>query len=279
MRLRLCQSVLCAAWFLAVPPAMCCTIFMAESDGAVLAGNNEDYYLDAKPLMWVTPAKKEDHGRICFGFDEGRFSRFAQGGVNDAGLFFDAAVTPRGPEPSKKDKIKSPANMGDRMLADCATVEEALAWLERRRLTLLRGSHLLLADAGGDAAVVELVEGEMRVFRKEGSYLAATNFSLANPGTGNYPCLRYALVTEVLGGDQAPSVESFTKILQACAAPRVSIGDTGREGGTLYSNVYDLTNQVIHLYREGGFNAPVRIDVPAYLERGTETYRFDELNE
>ncbi|GMV94689.1 MAG: hypothetical protein AMXMBFR82_44670 [Candidatus Hydrogenedentota bacterium] len=279
MRLRLCLSVLCAAWLLTVPRAMCCTIFMAESDGAVLAGNNEDYYLDAKPLMWVMPAKKEDHGRICFGFDEGMFSRFAQGGVNDAGLFFDAAVTPPGPEPSRNGKIKAPSNMGDRMLADCATVEEAIAWLERRHLTLLRGSHLLLADAGGDAAVVELVEGEMRVFRKDGSCLAATNFSLANPGAGNYPCLRYALVTEVLGGDEATTVDSFTKILQACAAPRTPIGDSGREGGTLYSNVYDLTNQVIHLYRKGGFDDPIRIDVRAYLERGVETYRLDEMDE
>lgn len=251
---------------------------MAESEGAVLVGNNEDYYLDAKPLMWVTPAKKEDHGRICFGFDEGMFSRFAQGGVNDAGLFFDAAVTPRGPEPSKKGKIKAPANMGDRMLAECANVEKAIAWLERRRLTLLRGSHLLLADAEGDAAVVELVEGEMRVFRKEGSYLAATNFSLSNPGAGNYPCLRYALVTEVLGGDQAPSVESFRKILQACAAPRSPIADSGREGGTLYSNVYDLTNRVIYVYL-GDLDAPVRIDVRAYLARGAETCRLDELAE
>ncbi len=261
------------------PVAQACTIFMAEGDGVVLAGNNEDYYLDVTSMMWVTKGKKGEHGRVCFGFKRKPFSRFAQGGMNDAGLFFDAAVTPRGPEPVGDGKAKAPSNMGDRMLAECATVSEAVAWLGKYKLNLLRASHLLLADATGDAAVVELVDGAMKVFPKEGSYQVVTNFALANPGAGNYPCIRYAMANQVLGAHREVSIELVRNILQGAALPRTHIDEENRDGGTLYSNVYDLTHRIVHIYREREFDAPIAIDLRDYIKRGSKTYRLDELSE
>lgn len=271
------RMMFCCVFVLPLPCAFACTIFMAEGGEVVLAGNNEDYYLDVKTRMWVASGKGDEHGRICFGFKRRVFSRFAQGGMNDAGLFFDAAVTPRGPEPSGKGKKDAPSNMGDRMLAECGSVDEAVAWLEKRDLKLLRGSHLLLADSSGAAAVVELVDGTMEVFWKKERHLEVTNFSLANPAAGNYPCMRFALVNEVLGGDQIPSVDLFTKILQATAAPRTKLENEDRYGGTRYSSICDLTNGVIFVFPEGPYGTPVRVDVAEYLSKGNRAYALTEL--
>src|SRR5512133_3528435 len=84
---------------LAAAPAFPCTIFKLTRNGATLVGNNEDYS-DPETRVWFLPPKANMHGRVYFGFANG----FAQGGVNDAGLFFDwvAGV------PSKDAKVGTP---------------------------------------------------------------------------------------------------------------------------------------------------------------------------
>ena len=64
-----------------------CTVVIAWKGDRVWVGNNEDWFdLDAK--YWYEPAgKKETYDAVFFGFKgEGKF---AQGGMNEAGLFFD----------------------------------------------------------------------------------------------------------------------------------------------------------------------------------------------
>lgn len=256
-----------------------CTILAVESEEGMLVGNNEDYYLDVEPKMWVTPGRDGEHGRVCFGFDRKRLFRFAQGGVNDAGLFFDAAVTPEGPEPVASDNPKTPRNMGDRMLAECATVDEALSWLGRHRLHLLKGSHLLLADATGAAAVVELVDGEMQVVTKEGRYQVVTNFSLSQPGKGNRPCPRFDLATSVLKEEVEVTVNTVGQALQRTAVRGNNPDEDGRNGGTLYSNIYNLNALKIALFLRADFRQPTIVDVDEYLGRGEKTYPLKNLVE
>ncbi|HRI89753.1 MAG TPA: carcinine hydrolase/isopenicillin-N N-acyltransferase family protein [Candidatus Hydrogenedentes bacterium] len=261
-----------------MPLSNACTIFMAEGDGIVLAGNNEDFYLDVNAKMWVTPGKKGEHGRVTFGFDQNRRYDFAQGGMNDKGLFFDAAVTPKGPPPREKNKPVPPKNMGDRMLAECATVEETITWLGKYRLTLLDGGHLLIADAAGDAAVIELIDGEMKVIRKETDKKAigVTNFSVTKPELGNYPCSRFTKMRDAVKAGPA-TVEGFKGILQSVAVPKTYSEQDKRYGGTLYSNVYDLTNGVVYLYNRYDFGQGLKVNVAEFLKKGKATYQIDEL--
>ncbi len=172
--------------------AFSCSIFAAATPEVVLAGNNEDFYFDVTPKVWVTPPSTSNRGRVCVGFGNEHSDPFAQGGMNDAGLFFDAAVTPKEKLNRVKNRPKPPRNLGDRMLAECSTVQEAVAWLGKYDLNWLNGGHFLIADATGDAAVVELEGTEMRLFQKKvGNYVAATNFSFKDPALGNYPCPRF----------------------------------------------------------------------------------------
>lgn len=258
-----------------------CSIFMAVDGDRVLAANNEDYYLDVTPVIWVEPGEEGKHGRLCWGFEEEKPRDFAQGGLNTKGLFFDAAVTPESGTKRIKGKKKSPDNMGDAMLAECATVTEALAWLERWDLQLINNGHLLLADASGDGAVVELHEGAMRVFRREqGNYVAATNFSFAEPGRGNYPCPRFEAVRKYFKEEKgAVSPEAFREVLRSISVPRTRDESKGRDGGTLYSNLCDLKQGTITFYRERDFDSPLVVSLEQELAKGQRKVGMWELFE
>jgi hypothetical protein len=254
---------------------------MAVDGDTVLAANNEDFYLDVEPKLWVTPGKEGEHGRVCVGFDEGNSDPFAQGGMNDAGLFFDAAVTPKSDEKRIKGKAKTPRNLGDRLLAECATVAAAIAWLEQYDLSLLHGGHLLFADAAGDGAVVESHNGEMNIFRRKmGNYVGATNFAFADPGLGNYPCPRFKKIDDYFKVERgAVSVDGFRELLASVAVPRTFDEKAKRDGGTLYSNICDLRAKVFYLYKESAFDKPVRLDVSELLAKGGQTILIKSLFE
>jgi penicillin V acylase-like amidase (Ntn superfamily) len=66
--------------------------------------------------------------------------------MNDQGLFFDWALCPKSesPEFSFKKKIAT-FNLPDSLLAECATVDEAIVWLKQYNILFIR-SHIMLAS-------------------------------------------------------------------------------------------------------------------------------------
>jgi len=259
--------------------AYACSIFAAATPDAVLAANNEDFYFDVTPKVWVTPPRDSERGRVCLGFGKEHSDPFAQGGMNDAGLFFDAAVTPKEKLKRTKGRPQPPRNLGDRMLAECATVKEAVAWLSRYDLDWLNGGHFLIADATGDAAVVELDGMQVKLFQKKsGNYVAATNFSFTNPALGNYPCPRFHSIDDYFKKQQGPVSEAgFRDLLSRVAVKRTLDEKTGKDGGTLYSNICDLKGRTITLYQESRFDEPARYSLSSLFEKGERAYALEEL--
>ena len=94
--------------------------------------------------------------RLWYGWDD-----FAQGGINEAGLFFDGAVTPEQDIPGGGRGPKG--NLGDDILARCHTVNEALQFLEDRDIAL-SNAHMMLGDASGHAVVVEWIDGTEKYY-------------------------------------------------------------------------------------------------------------------
>jgi hypothetical protein len=86
MRIGILAAVFTAAPVFPAPNAgpFGCTIVMASRDGLVLAGNNEDRN-HPHTIVTFVPASGRYFGRVVFGYDDG----FAQGGMNDQGLFID----------------------------------------------------------------------------------------------------------------------------------------------------------------------------------------------
>lgn len=51
--------------------------------GKIYVANNEDYWYDVDSYIQIVPGSRNKLARLWYGWDD-----FAQGGINEAGLFF-----------------------------------------------------------------------------------------------------------------------------------------------------------------------------------------------
>ncbi len=266
----------CAAW-----SAAACTGVALVGDGGAVAGGNEDNDKTG-PAMWATPAIASRYGVVYFGFwFQGLGNRlpgwYEMQGVNDRGLFYDLFSMPctpgieqstiadwRGPGFSMPEAIECT------MMTTCATVEEALTFLHARNYaSILPCVQVLLADRSGNAVVYT---GIGDVFRTHPG-LVVTNFNLADPSLGEYPCPRYTVVSRLLGYDSTASLDRAAQLLRAARIEPASPSD----GGTRYSVVADLVNGLADVYINGDFTSRARLELADLWANGQERIPLTDL--
>ncbi len=256
-----------------------CTIFVTTRGGKVLVGNNEDAPFKYLAKAWFTPNRDGFFGRVCFGWDgEPGWAPVAQGGMNEEGLFLDFAACPRTDTAYDPDKPHFRYNFGEKILAECSTVKQAVRMFQAYTMPERHGvfGHFLIADATGDSAVIEQVEGKLTIISREPDFQVATNFYLSKPSLGGHPCKRFDRVTEALKTLVEPSVDGVASILKSVSGRGKNAA--GEEGGTLYSNVYDLKNREVIVYYKQGFDKPVKIRLTDELSKGAHTIELHKLN-
>lgn len=252
-------------------PVMACTIFTVElEDGTVLVGNNEDFSYSIGNSMIITAPGERGYGRICF-----YNMTYIQGGMNEHGLFYDGASCPPSEIPYYSDKENLDYNLGDIALANCTTVEEVEKFFESYNIPNGFYDHLMFTDITGASAVFEWVEGELHIIHrsKDENYQVITNYWLTNPSLGGYPCERYNTAVDILQ-NQSPSIETCASILN-------STKQNWGEGGTLYSNIYNLSQKEIYVFNRGRMDQACKIDMEEIfqsMQAGTqEKYNLNEL--
>jgi hypothetical protein len=254
MAVRLAAAMaFCGGWVWA------CTGVCASAKGLVLVENNEDYG-NPNTRIWFEPGGKGGYGRVLVGFDNG----YAQGGMNEKGLFFDGFATPKVARPPSPEKELWFGSLGDKALAECATVEEVVRMFAR--LALPDRAVLLFADANGDAAAIE----PMAVVKKKDWYFVQTNFYRSMTAAGAETCWRYRRARQMLEDSRGEiSVDLVRQILAA----------THQEGRspTQYSNIYDLKARVMYLYHFHNFEEAVRIDLAEELKKGARRVAIGSL--
>lgn len=215
----------------------CSIVYYVDPDtGKIYVVNNEDFWYDTDAYIQIEPETKNKLARLWYGWNN-----FGQGGINSAGLFFDVAVTPNQEVPKGYKLPKG--NITDRILANCRTVDEVIAYMEKEKMALNQ-SHMLIGDAQGNAIIVEWVDGEKHIIKKEGNSLIATNYLLLKPEAGNYPCSRYASIEERIkemesSGNPIALSSMATIVTQAYQTPRTL--DNGKTLGTLYTSFIDIS--------------------------------------
>lgn len=140
-------------------------------------------------------------------------------GMNEHGLSvtFSACGPPIGNEPG----LKPPAVAGLQVyhviravLDSCETVEEAASLIQE--MPVASNVHLMLADRQGDAAVIEMIDGQKMVRKPEHGYIAATNHPVADQTakglTKHHSVVRYNLLIQAL--EEKRSSESLAKLFQ-----------------------------------------------------------------
>lgn len=226
--------------------------------------------------MWFVPAGKKSYGRVLFGWN-----KFAQGGMNEKGLFFDAAavgdpvedtITKRSVKKSEKPDFKG--NIGEEVLAKCSTVEEAVKLIESYNFPQVINGHLMFVDSKGDSVVAEWIEATPQMFRKNGAYQIITNYLLAKTKPEGAASLRQDKVEEMLQGKSDLDGGYIASILHSVA----QYGETeGRVGGTLYSNIYELGKREIVVFYKRDFSKPVYINLAAELAKGKHSKKLETL--
>ena len=227
-----------------------CTGFCVSQGDLVLVGNNEDWK-NPFTKVWNEPAGDGKYGRVYFGFD----NFYPQGGMNEKGLVFDGFAT--GPH-KVKDSLNKPTyggNLMDKVMSECATVDEALKLFDKYNLEFLERAMFFVADENGDSAIIE---GD-KIIRKNGKYQIVTNFYQSEAKNGQIPCERYKIADAMLKEADDISVDLCKRVLAA----------THNEGQTptVYSNVYDLKKRIVYLYHFHNFQNVMKIDLAEELKK------------
>jgi tetratricopeptide (TPR) repeat protein len=259
------STVLCLLLSAAQTVSACTMVMVADEDTA-LAGNNEDWQ-DPDTWMWFVPPTSDEYGRVCFGFGDG----YVQGGMNDQGLFIDGnalAETGWVPDPDKPDFT---GNIMDHILAHCATVDDVAAFFRTHNTAALARAKFPIADATGDAAVVEWGQGGLQILKRTGRYQISTNFVQSNHKPDDYPCDRYRIAEKILGATDGATVDVVRAVLSAV--------HNEYPYPTVYSNIYDLRKKKIYLYNFHNFEDVVVLDLDAELRQGPRKIEIPSLFE
>lgn len=237
--------------------------YVDKETGKIYAVNNEDFWLDTEAYIQIEKSSKNKLARLWYGWDD-----FAQGGINSAGLFFDVAVTPEQKTP--EDYGWSKGNIGDNLLANASTVQEALDWMEKEKFAVDQ-SHFLIGDATGNAVIVEWINGKQHIIHIEGNSLIATNFLINAPEEGGFPCHRYESIEDKVAALEASGSEIDLKLVG-----RTMIGAVqpptewkkGRMGGTLYTSFFDITDMKMVLVPKLDNSKLMTLDLKEEFQKG-----------
>ncbi|MBN1889098.1 MAG: linear amide C-N hydrolase [Thermoflexales bacterium] len=193
-----------------------CSLFAALGDEeAMLYGRNFDW--DHSPALLLFADPPDGYASVSMvdiaylGFEPAQLFKldelspselqpllYAPGlpfdGMNEHGLAIGMAAVPASAQPYDADK-ETIGSLGiiRQMLDHARTTDEAVAIMQRYNIDFTGGPpvHYLIADAAGQAVLVEFYQGEMVVIPNEAAWHQATNFLRAAVTSTKGQCGRY----------------------------------------------------------------------------------------
>jgi choloylglycine hydrolase len=245
--------------------ALACSIvyYIDNKTGKIYFVNNEDYWYDVKPYIQIIHNSKDKFGRIWYGW-----KNFGQGGVNEKGLVIDGAVTPEQKIPLGYSSAKG--NITDDILAKCSTVDEAVKYLEEKKIAL-KDAHILLGDKNGKAVIIEWVNGVKQIVLIKNNRLVATNYNLSDTSQTDMTCWRYPIIQKGLDElDVSKDTIDLKAVgnVMAKAVQSPQKDSTGKIGGTLYSTFIDLTEMKFILVYKLDNSKIQKLDILKELQTG-----------
>lgn len=220
----------------------CLILFLSDGDN-VLVANHEDWFATNSAVRFI-PSNEHRYASIIFTFeDEG----WAQGGINEHGLFFDAVKTPFQEVSFEEGSEHSPDYLWQMVLDKCKNVSEALTLISNFKIEELEEAHIVLADASGNSALIGVENGKLTI-KTEDKVLLQTNFNPWHPELSDTPsCDRYARAMSIIDSTDSISESLMLNVLK----------NTHQDSLTVYSNIYDLKNKKITLYHQRDFDNPI----------------------
>lgn len=260
-------TVIIAIILFAQLQAFSCTIISAkDKKGQVWTGNNEDNLFTFKNLINIVPSEKDSYGYVFFTYNDPM--QGMQGGVNEAGLFFDfnGVEYTESKANGKKDYYPGGhVKMFEYIMQHFSTVREVMDLYKKYRIPGIEHSQLHLADKYGNLGII--VADSMWITKD--NYLASTNYNLCHGDQADDPCFRMPIAQRLLKNNE-PSFELFTQICDSTH----QFYSSG--ASTIYSNIQNLSTGEIWFYFGLDFKNAYKTSVRELLKRGkTSMYICD----
>ncbi len=272
-------------------PDLACSTFNATTpEGDALFGRNFD--LEYSPAMLVRTTPDDGYASVSMvnlgflGYGEDKLPEDLVSsltalaapyapldGINEAGLAVGVLLIDTEPTDQQTDKVDITTTTAIRMMLDgCATVDEAVALLERYDMhaSANRCYHFQIADASGASVIVEYIGDEMSVLDpgeattmgalsgSEGvAYQAATNF-LLTPGDYDFGGGqdRYEVLMGTLAEQEGVLSEDEAMALLQSVSREVQVRDDGSVFQTQWSCVYNLDDLTVSIIMGGKYDEP-----------------------
>jgi len=245
-------------------PIKACFIACLRDSSSVLVANHEDWFENNAAIRIIPPAENR-YGSVIMTFaDEG----WAQGGMNEKGLFFDAAHTPYMSVNFDSSTTSPESYLWQDVLDNCKNVSEAIEFIQNFRIVELEEAHIFLADSSGNAVIVGVNNNEIAFKRIQDKALVQTNFNPWHPeAEENKPFYRYETARQLIDSMKSVNKNVVETMLKA----------THQDELTVYSNIYDLRSKEIITYYQRNFNRPISINLFELFKRGDCMLLMTEL--
>lgn len=256
-----------------LPTSPSCTCFAALGEGGpAIFGRNFDFYQNPALLLYTDPPdgyasiSMVDLGYFGYSMDNlpdpedglrdlGWTPYLPFDGMNEHGLAVSMAAIPHAESPYDPEKLTIGEIQVIRLLLDRARdVEEALCILEEYNVRIETPPiHYLLADQSGGSAIVEFVDGEMRVLRDDEPLQVMTNFIVVGSGAPEVvSCSRYRSVYDGLSdADGCVSMEGAMSLLEGASL-----------SSTIWSCVYNVETGEVHVAMGGEYTQVLSFQAP-----------------
>ena len=252
-------------FIISITDSEACTIFSAiDKNGNVWTGNNEDGIFSINTCITVVPPANKTFGYLYFTASKNP-NEFPQGGLNDAGLFFDGNAVPVSVYKNFDKKKDFPNGINEMMftiLRNCQTVQEVFNVFKTYRLKGLEVSQLHFADKYGTFGII--VADSMWITKA--NYQISTNYNLCHPNKDSINCWRFPIAERIIKSRKI-ELETFRDICDS----------TSQKKWTNYSNIQNLNTGDIWFYYAMNYSRPYKTNIKELLKKGNTTFYMYEL--
>lgn len=268
---------------------MACSVFMSTDGARTMVGNNEDES-NSYSVETFIPASGSKFGYFYMesphdpsdptpSHEPPMIEHYPQGGMNDQGLMYDITFTPL--KGSRQVVFSPEAQILDpngehqgyvlrKMLAEAATVDEAIQLIQKYQMPEFVTIQVFLADKSGNSAVLGIGKDDrLSVIKNSKNYQILTNTSLADKESSIIFDPRYGIANEMLGENSSLSLKNFRSVMAAIHVEGIS--------STVYSTIYDLNKGDINFYYFHNFEEVVTMNLHEELKKGKHSFVMSSL--
>ena len=250
---------------------LACTIFHTQdTKGDILIGRNFDWDRSGGHIWFILGDEKKNSIVI---FEQNGIDMPFEG-INNKGLFVGIAQAPTTNTPTLMLKpIRKSLEMVRVILEEAENIDEAIKLFYKYDITFGKflgypQIHYKIVDKHGNSVIIDFIDNQIVITKNSDSCRVMTNHYISFPDikTESKTSLeRYNIVNKALETSHH-SINDIQQILKLVS-----------QKSTIWSNVYDVTNQKIYIRYKS--SKPFIIDIKDEMYVGKHGYSLENLND